>query len=231
MSDMRQAKIEPQINAPQPEAAERHDSGIRALAAVARHHQLDWSLQRLTHKYVKDREPDAKELVRIARAEGLKASAERTNWKYLARLQKLTPFLVRLDTGGFFVVLKVGEAAGADKIVLFNPKAPGANLFPVEKDKFLAHWTGEIVLLKRVYKAGEEGRRFGLSWFVPEFWKQRVLLRNVVIAALALHVLALAVPIFFQIVIDRVLVYLSDATLMVIGIGVVLAILFDAVFT
>jgi hypothetical protein len=62
------ARIEPQAAAPQ-DNADRHDSGIRALAAVARHYQLDWSLQRLTHKYVKEREPDAKELVRIARAE------------------------------------------------------------------------------------------------------------------------------------------------------------------
>ena len=232
MSDIRDTtKIEPQAGAPDAAPADKHDSGIRALSAVARHYQLDWSLQRLTHKYVKDREPDAKELVRIARAEGLKASAERTNWKYLQKLQKLAPFLVRLNTGGYFVVLKVGEAAGPDQIILFNPKMPQANLFPVAKDKFIEHWTGEIVLLKRVYKLGEEGRRFGLSWFGPEFWKQRALLRNVVIAALAMHVLALAVPIFFQIVIDRVLVYLSDATLAVIGVGVVLAILFDATFS
>jgi len=70
-----------------------------------------------------------------------------------------------------------------------------------------------------------------LNWFLPEFWQQRALLRNVVIAALAMHILALAVPIFFQIVIDRVLVYLSSSTLAVIGIGVVLAILFDATFS
>ena len=64
--------------------------------------------------------------------------------------------------------------------MLFNPKVPEANLFPVAKDKFLGHWTGEVVLLKRVYKLGEEDRRFGLSWFGPEFWRQRALLRNVV---------------------------------------------------
>ncbi len=227
-----QGKPEPQA---EPTAAnsnaQRHDSGIRALAAVARHYQLDWSLQRLFHKYAGDREPDAKELARIARTEGLKASAEKTNWKYLQRLQKLTPFLARLDNGAYFVVLKVGEAAGPDQVVLFNPKMPEANLFPVAKDKFCAHWTGEIVLLKRVYKAGDTSRRFGLGWFGPEFWRQRALLRNIIVAALAMHVLALAVPIFFQIVIDRVLVYLSDATLAVIGVGVVLAILFDATFT
>jgi ATP-binding cassette subfamily B protein len=227
-----QHRIEPQgaRTAPQ-EEADRHDSGIRALAAVARHYQMDWSLQRLTHQYAKEREPTARELARIARTEGLKASTHKTNWKNLARLQKLTPFLVRLDTGGYFVVLKVGEEAGGDQIILFNPKMPEANLFPVTKEKFLAHWTGEIILLKRVYKLLDENRRFGLGWFAPEFWKQRALLRNVIIAALALHILALAVPIFFQIVIDRVLVYLSDATLTVIGVGVVLAIMFDACFT
>jgi ATP-binding cassette subfamily B protein len=230
MRNSSQTRTEPEAATPQ-EEADRHDSGLRALAAVARHYQLDWSLQRLNHKYLKDREPNARELVRIARAEGLKASAQRTNWKNLQRLQKLTPFLVRLDTGGYFVVLQVGDAAGGERVVLFNPKMPEANLFPVEKDKFCAHWTGEIILLKRVYRLSDEDRRFGLSWFVPEFWNQRALLRNVIIAALALHVLALAVPIFFQIVIDRVLVYLSDATLAVIGVGVVLAILFDATFT
>ena len=45
-----------------------------------------------------------------------------------------------------------------------------------------------------------------------------------------MHVLALAVPIFFQTVIDRVLVYLSISTLVVIGVGVVAAILFDSCF-
>jgi ATP-binding cassette, subfamily B, bacterial HlyB/CyaB len=225
------AEAEPQAGTAGTGSAERPDGGLRALVAVARHYQLDWSLERLAHKYAKDREPEAQELVRIALAEGLKAGVERIGWNDLGRLQKQTPFLVRLDTGGYFVALKVGEAAGGEQILLFNPKVPEANLFAVDKEKFLAHWSGEIILLKRVYKLGEDGRRFGLSWFAPEFWKQRALLRNVVIAALAMHVLALAVPIFFQIVIDRVLVYLSDATLTVIGIGVVLAILFDATFT
>jgi subfamily B ATP-binding cassette protein HlyB/CyaB len=234
-------KIEPQQRAvPEQDNAPVPDSGLRALTAVARHFQLDWSLTRLAHVYGKEQEPNARELVRIARTEGLKAEAHRADWKGLARLQKQTPFLVRLDTGGWFVVLKVGQeamkhAAGekrVDQIVVFNPKVPQANLFPVEREKFLAHWTGEIVLLKRVYKSGEDKpKKFGLSWFVPEFWRQRALLRNIVIAALAMHILALAVPIFFQTVIDRVLVYLSISTLVVIGVGVVLAILFDSTFS
>ena len=227
------ARIEPQ-KAGAETAPAAHDSGIRALAAVARHQGLDWSLTRLNHVYGKDHEPDARALVRMARAEGMKAEVQRMDWTRLNKMQKLAPFLVRLDSGAWFVVLKVGaDARGegeGEQIVVFNPKVPQANLFPVEREKFLAHWTGEVVLLKRVYKSGEEPRKFGLSWFGPEFWRQRALLRNIVIAALAMHVLALAVPIFFQIVIDRVLIYLSISTLVVIGVGVVAAILFDSCF-
>ena len=103
--DPQQRPASSQDNAPVP------DSGLRALTAVARHFQLDWSLTRLSHVYGKEHEPDAREIVRIARAEGLKAEAHRANWKSLAKLQKQTPFLVRLKTGGWFVVLKVGQEA------------------------------------------------------------------------------------------------------------------------
>jgi ATP-binding cassette, subfamily B, bacterial HlyB/CyaB len=217
------------------EAASRSDqSGLKALHAVARHWGLDISLVRLVHLHGKAREPEAGELVRIAEAEGLKASVHRADWNRLERFQKLAPFLVRLNDGGYFVVLKTGAAArspeGTEQIVLFNPRVPEANLFPVSREDFLKHWSGEVVLLKRVYQLDDTNRRFGLGWFVPEIWRQRDLLRNVAIAALAMHVLALAVPIFFQIVIDRVLIYLSLSTLVVISVGVVLAILFDSTF-
>lgn len=215
------------------EAAAPSHSGLRALASVARHMGLDWSLTRLLHLYGKDKELDARALVRIAKAEGMKAALHKSNWKEVSSSQKLTPFLVRLNTGAWFVVVKVGDAARKEgepeQIILFNPLVPEANLFAIPKDKFLSHWDGEVVLLKRIYKKGEQGK-FGLAWFKPEFWRQRGLMMNIIGAALAMHILALAVPIFFQIVIDRVLVYLAISTLTVIGIGVAAAILFDALF-
>ena len=46
-------KIEPQQKPANSQDDVRHDSGLRALAAVARHYQLDWSLTRLGHVYAK----------------------------------------------------------------------------------------------------------------------------------------------------------------------------------
>jgi subfamily B ATP-binding cassette protein HlyB/CyaB len=206
-------------------------TGLKGLIVVARNMGLDWNLPRLLHLYGGDAEPDAEQLVRAARAEGMTAVLHRIDWARLSKFEKLVPFLTRLDSGAYVIVQQIssGIGDGEEKLTIFNPRAPEARLFPISRDEFLGHWTGEIILLKRSYKLSDENRRFDLGWFVPEFWRQRVLLRNVLIAALAIHVLALAVPIFFQIVIDRVLVYLSLSTLIVVTVGVVVAILFDAI--
>jgi ATP-binding cassette subfamily B protein len=45
-----------------------------------------------------------------------------------------------------------------------------------------------------------------------------------------MHVLSLASPIFFQLVIDKVLTHQSETTLWVLGAGIVIALIFDAIF-
>jgi ATP-binding cassette, subfamily B, bacterial HlyB/CyaB len=226
--------LAPPESAPDGAAVCEH-SGLKALCAIARHMELDWSLPRLLHVYGRESEPSAIELVKIAQTEGLKAALHHADWNRLARFHKLAPFLVRLNNGTYFVVVKSAMARsekGHEQpvLMLFNPREPQAALFPVLREEFTAHWSGEIILLKRIFKLDESRRRFGLGWFIPEFWRQRDLLQNVVVAALCMHVLALAVPIFFQIVIDRVLIYLSISTLVVMSTGVFVAILFDAFF-
>ncbi|MCU0868227.1 MAG: peptidase domain-containing ABC transporter, partial [Burkholderiales bacterium] len=54
--------------------------------------------------------------------------------------------------------------------------------------------------------------------------------RDIAIAALALHVLALASPIFFQLVIDKVLVHQTTSTLWALTAGVTIAIVFEVLF-
>ena len=58
---------------------------------------------------------------------------------------------------------------------------------------------------------------------MPELLRQRHLFRDVAIAAFVLYGLGLTVPIFFQLVIDKVLVHESYATLTVLTIGIAIA--------
>jgi subfamily B ATP-binding cassette protein HlyB/CyaB len=213
-------------------------TGLTSLMIVARHHGLDWSFDRLLHLYSLDREPSSEELAKIAREEGLQCAIQSTRWEELSHFQKTLPILAHRTNGTFVVVqhgpakfvnrAKPGGEQTPESLLIFDPQRPEVGLHPVAREEFERSWTGEVLLLKRVYKLTDEKQPFSLRWFFPEVWKQRSLFSNVIAAALALHVLALAVPLFFQIVIDRVLVHLSISTLEVMGLGVGIAILFDA---
>src|SRR3954471_10852116 len=153
-------------NAAAPPACEQ--TGIKALSAVARHLGLDWSIPRLIHVYGKEHEPDAAEIVRIAQSEGLKAKVHQTDWTGLERFRKLAPFLVRLKDGGYFIVPLTGPAQGAEsrqEVLLFNPRVPESGLFTVSRTEFLHHWSGEVLLFKRIHRLDDTNRRFGLGWF------------------------------------------------------------------
>jgi ATP-binding cassette subfamily B protein len=208
-------------------------TGLQTLIALARHHGLDLSLARLTHLHPTQDEPAPEALASIARGEGLQSAAHRGDARALASFSGAVPFAVRLDNGAYAVVVRIARegTAGEDDFLVYNPRAPEAGVFKLARDEFLRHWTGDIVLVRRKYAITDESQPFGLRWFFPEFWRQRDLFRNVVVAALILHVLGLAVPIFFQIVIDRVLVHMSYSTLEVFGFGVVVALVFDAIMT
>lgn len=225
------APFAPQDASAAPSGESRNQTGLKALIAVARQFDLDWSLARLIHIYGGETEPDARRLEEIARNEGLSSTVCRTNWGELEIFAASMPVIARLGNGAYVVVLTPparAEGSNEETITIFNPRVPDLGTFALPCGEFETHWTGEILLSKRARRLGDTNQAFGLRWFIPEIWRQRPLFGNVVLAALIIHVLALAVPIFFQLVIDKVLVYYSLSTLTVLGIGVLVAILFDA---
>jgi len=79
--------------------------------------------------------------------------------------------------------------------------------------------------------AGESAltdRPFGLRWFIPELLRHKVIWREVLAASLVLQLIALAVPLCTQVVIDKVVVHHSSSTLLVILSALALFVAFGA---
>jgi ATP-binding cassette, subfamily B, bacterial HlyB/CyaB len=206
---------------------------LHCLASVARHHGIELAVEHLRHTYaIADGPiPDAL-LLRMAREAGLRARLARLTWDKLAQLDQAYPALARLANGNWVVVAAVGKnAAGEEAVEVLDPLAERAEPLVVKKAIFCTNWGGEVVLLKRSRASHDMPRPFGFRWFVPELLRQRRLFGEVAVAALMLYALGLVVPIFFQLVIDKVLVHESFTTLYVLAIGVAIALVFDAVFT
>ena len=73
--------------------------------------------------------------------------------------------------------------------------------------------------------------RFGLHWFVPELFKHRRVWRDVLLASLVLQLIGLALPLFTQVIIDKVVVHRTQSTLIALGIAMVVFMLFTSVLT
>ena len=99
------------------------------------------------------------------------------------------------------------------------------------EEEFDETFTGKALLLKRRYSLTDENQPFGLKWFIPEFYRQRGLLTQVALSILAISLIGLAVPLFFQLVVDKVLVHESANTLQVLGIAVLVMLAFDMVLS
>lgn len=83
-----------------------------------------------------------------------------------------------------------------------------------------------ILFTSRASLAGEMAK-FDFSWFIPAVVKYRRLLGEVLLVSFVLQIFALITPLFFQVVMDKVLVHRGMTTLDVIAVGLGVVVLFE----
>lgn len=202
---------------------------IQCLAAVAQHHRLPINPERLIEDYaLVGEEPSVATVLRIAADIGLKARLDNLGWDALLAQGGVFPVIARMADGNCVIVMAATPNEGG-QVAILNPLAdnPTAVLM-VGKDNFCSQWKGEVFFMKRIYATAEANQPFGFRWFIPEILKQKSAFRDIALAAMAMHILGLASPMFFQLVIDKVLVHQSISTLWVLGVGVVIALVFES---
>jgi subfamily B ATP-binding cassette protein HlyB/CyaB len=208
-------------------------TALDCLSKAAALHGIDLPVERLLHAYALDGTPiPVNLLLRMAKEAGLRARSAQIDWAALFRLEEAYPALVRLTNGNWIVVLRAGQGPdGAEAVSVFDPLAERQDEpLVVNRELFCARWGGDAILIKRENLSVDGRPAFGLRWFVPELLRQWRLFVDVAIAAILLYALGLALPIFFQLVIDKVLVHESFTTLYVLAAGATAALSFDAIF-
>ena len=119
------------------------------------------------------------------------------------------------------------------------PGAPGAaaNTAPATRPgiEALAHFgqrfTGRLLLVTSQASLMGTLARFDFSWFIPSLVKYRRLFGEVLLVSLFLQLFALVSPLFFQAVMDKVLIHRAMSTLDVLAIGLLLVVLFESVLS
>src|SRR6266852_5115050 len=197
-----------------------NDPGLTALVMLLRFHGVGADPAQIRHQCGTAAIGPA-DMIRCAREFGLKARELKTSWARLANTP--LPAIAVLKDGGFLLLGKVGH----DKVVVQSTKTPRPEL--MTRDDLDAVWDGRIVLMTKRANLADLTRRFDITWFLGAIHKYRRQLAEVLLASFFLQLFALVSPLFFQVVIDKVLVHRSIGTLDVLIIGLLGMAVFETI--
>ena len=194
------------------------DDGLWCLSLLLGVLELPVDAAQLRHQMGSDREARLEDLTRLARRAG--ARAKQTHIA-MHRLQDAPlPAICEREAGGFFVLGAIRDG----RAIVQEPGHPAAE---ISLEDLAEAVTGRFLLLTSRIAGGQSERKFDVTWFIPALVRYRALIGDVLAASFVLQLFALATPLFFQVVIDKVLVHQGLTTLNVLIIGLVSVIVFE----
>lgn len=206
----------------------------RALVSVARHYGRDLALEDVLHDYLlTEREPDEKLFLRILSEHGFEGRRAKVELDGIAQMPSALPAILHLRNGAILVLWQLDPDGSLE---VENPDQPDLSRIRVSRQEIDSIFDGNITFIKPLGQNAPAGidtppPRFGLEFFWREIKGMKGNMLEVGLAAIALQAIGLAMPLFFQIIIDRVVTHHAESTLQVLALGMLGAIIFESAFS
>ncbi len=203
---------------------DRQMTALRATFLIAAHHGVALRAEDLPRLVEGDIAPS---VLKTLGASGFHARLiEKAKWKTLAGLGAAVPAMAARQDGSWVIVV----ALMPDQSVAFlDPGEEAKGVQTLDRAGFLAGWDGRLILARPKVRAEEQA--FGLHWFWAALRGQGKLLGGVAVAVILGNLIAFALPLLFQVLIDRVISHGAWNTLFAIVAIYVTMAAFDAGFT
>ncbi len=214
------------------------DTGLNCLVAIARFHQLPAEPDQLAHQFSSSVENFSDTELLLA-AKSLTLKAKILNLSLADIKNALLPAIGKANDGSYFIIASASSDNLTDVIVDDDPQTSEPSVLihdlrekaprSLDLSEFEELWSGELIALTRRHGLAEGlQQKFDISWFIPSLVKYRKLFAEVLIASFFLQLFALVTPLFFQVVMDKVLVHRGFTTLDVLAVGFVVVVVFEA---
>ena len=219
-------------------AQNKVDPGLWCILSIAALHGLPADPAKLTHEFGT---PFNKErLLLAAKSLGISAKAIEQDVERLSKAP--LPAVARAKSGEFFIVARLIESSpqkNIDPQVIDQPDGVAQLKMLIQKageppsmlsmEAFIEEWTGELIFFTSKASFAGAMAKFDFTWFIPAIVKYRKLLIEILLISLVLQIIGLVTPMFFQVIMDKVLVNHAMKTLNVIAIGLILSTLFESI--
>ena len=200
---------------------------LSALIILAHYHGIAANPADIQHEFCASAQSDLNETqwLLAAKSLGLKAKVVRQPVKRLA--MATLPALVWCDDGNHFILAKTdGEGEHAQYLIQDLTTNKSAVLSFAE---FSNRYSGKLILVASRASVLGSLAKFDFTWFIPAVIKYRRLFFEVLVVSVVLQLFALITPLFFQVVMDKVLVHRGFSTLDVVAMALLVVSLFEIV--
>ena len=207
-----------------PDVSTPVDSGLACLIVLARFHGVAADPTQLTHTYQESGRPFAvPEILLAAKALQLKAKQVHSSMDRLLKLP--LPAIAIGVEGDFSVLARVDEQS----VLIHDPQSSQPQVLSLAQ--WQQRWSGQLILFTSRASIAGEFARFDFSWFIPAVVKYRKLLKEILVISFFLQLIGLITPLFFQVVMDKVLVHRGLTTLDVIAVGLFICSTFESLLS
>jgi len=199
------------------------DTGLACLALLARFHGVAAEPAQLAHEFGDGGPFGLTQILLAAKKLVLKAKPVNTSLERLSTTP--LPAIAQDRDGAYFILAKV-----EDETVLIHDPAT-ARPQTLTRAELQKRWSGELILFTSRASLAGELAKFDFTWFIPAIVKYRKLLGEILLVSFVLNLFALVTPLFFQVVMDKVLVHRGLTTLDVIAFGLLVVSIFEIVLS
>lgn len=197
-------------------------SALFCMALLSRQQGHRLNIDTLKHRFGHLPAMDESEVLRAFRDIGMRARLVALTRRRVKSLP--LPAIMSDGEGSYFLVQKLDGG----RAMVHRQGRASAEMLSV--DELLHASTGRAILVAADRAPGtSRDARFGLRWFLHTILKYRSVMRETLIASFFVQLFALATPLVFMIVIDKVFLHSNLSTLDVLIVALVVIAVFDVV--
>lgn len=197
------------------------NTGLISLEIVARMNKLDIDMRAVVREFgIETADITPEEIMRIAKSKGFKVKQKKLALRDLSQKYPM-PAIIRLKDGTYSVLLAVKP--DEDKVLTIRPlaKHPEAHTYDELQEQL------EDYVLVLAHKMLDDDVKFGFKWFFNEIFKYKKIIAQVLLGSFVVQLFGLVTPLFTQVILDKVLVHRTIATLDVLAIAFIVVAVFE----
>ncbi|AGB82460.1 type I secretion system ABC transporter, HlyB family [Serratia sp. FGI94] len=196
-----------------------HQDLWQGFSLIAQYWGISANIPALQQQFYADKRHDIKtQFIRAVRSSGLKCRhVKKLN---LIKNPPPLPAIINLPDKGYVVLLAIKN----ERLLIQSIESAEPEIIEILPEQ---RYSGFLFARRVTWESLEQ--EFNLQWFYRAFLRYKKLVGEVLLASFFMQILALVTPLFFQVVVDKVLAHQSLTTLDVLAIGMFCIALFDVV--